>query len=536
MYLSAEIRSLSFGVYYRRSSEDQNHQVASLHQQNESIRSLIKKEQLESKVKNYFQESKSAKQPGRPEFNRLMNDIESGTINGIIVWDLSRLSRNPIDSGKLFWMLQQGMLKAIEDNVITLIVELGQANQFLRDLSKNVKRGLHSKVQKGHRPGVAPEGYLNNTSEEKGCRGIIVDPDRFHLVRKMWELLLAGSYTVPQILDIANNDWKYRTRSHRHSGNNPLSRSGLYRIFTNPFYYGEFEYGGKWYQGSHSPMITKEEFDQAQVILGRKGKQRPKTREFSYTGMIHCGECGGTITAEEKINRYGTRYTYYHCTKKKSPSCSQGSVELGKLDKQIDELLENIEIPRSFETWAIQYLNVLHDQESIEQTTINKNIDTQYSDCLARIQNLIKLKISPLNIDNSILSDEDYKAQIDTLNKEKHDLEAQKKNLGERAEEWEELSVQTFNFARYARYHFEKSSLKKKREIVASLGSNFSLIDKKIRLDQLKPFLNIKNSKNVAEEIIDSLELDKNVELTPELADLYNANSTLRRGWDSNPR
>lgn len=95
------------------------------------------------------------------------------------MWDLSRCSRNPVDSGTLSWFLQKEKLKAIvtphriyqsQDNVLLLNIEFGQANQFLRDLSKNVKRGLSTKLSKGWRPGVAPEGYLNDKSEEKGNR------------------------------------------------------------------------------------------------------------------------------------------------------------------------------------------------------------------------------------------------------------------------------------------------------------------------------------------------------------------------------
>ena len=54
-------------------------------------------------------------------------------------------------------------------------------------------------------------------------------------------------------------------------------------------------------------MITREEYDKAQAILGKKGKQRPKTREFAYTGTVRCGECGAMITAEAKVNRFGSR-------------------------------------------------------------------------------------------------------------------------------------------------------------------------------------------------------------------------------------
>ena len=474
----------------------------------------------------------------------MLDDIDEGIIQVICGWDLPRLSRNPIDSGRLSWLLQNGKLKAIitphriylpEDNVLLMGIEFGQANQYLRDLSKNVQRGLKHKLDMGWRPGVAPEGYLNDKSELKGARKIIRDPKRFKLIRKMWDLLLTSNYSAPKILKIANEDWGYRMRKHRVMGSRPMSRSGLYRIFTNTFYYGWYEYGGGWYEGKHDKMITQDEYDRAQAILGRKGKQRPKTREFSFTGMIYCGECRASITAEEKVNKYGTRYIYYHCTKRKNPNCSQGSIELKELEKQVDEILSNVNIPESFKDWAIKHLNDLHDKETQDQSLVNSSIDSAYKDCLERINNLIKLKISPMNSDGSVLSDEDYQSQMTELKKEKKQLEGQIKTLGERVDQWEELSMKTFQFARYAKYHFENGTFMDKRIILQTIGSNFLLEDRKLRLNIPKPYIVIENSKPEVNKILSMLELDENAVLTPRLAHAFDQNLTLRRKWDSNP-
>src|SRR3989304_842315 len=82
-----------------------------------------------------------------------------------------------------------------------------------------------------------------------------------------------------------------------------MCRSQIYRVFTDPFYYGYFQYpegSGIWHKGKHKPMVEKEEFDRVQMILGRKGSPRPRTHEFAYTGAIRCGECQAMVTAEEK--------------------------------------------------------------------------------------------------------------------------------------------------------------------------------------------------------------------------------------------
>jgi len=71
---------------------------------------------------------------------------------------LNRLTRNPIDSGKLSWLLQQGVIKSIQtierqylpsDNVLLFNVETGQANQYVLDLGRDAKRGLLKKLNAG---------------------------------------------------------------------------------------------------------------------------------------------------------------------------------------------------------------------------------------------------------------------------------------------------------------------------------------------------------------------------------------------------
>jgi len=99
-------------------------------------------------------------------------------------------------------------------------------------------------------------------------------------------------------------------------------------------------------------MITEEEFDKAQIILGNKKKPRSSVHEFAFTGMIKCGQCGCSITADEKkkkvksINEY-KKYTYYHCTHKKiNIPCSQKPIKDTKLETQIINELDKYTIPQ----------------------------------------------------------------------------------------------------------------------------------------------------------------------------------------------
>ena len=292
-------------IYCRKSSESEDRQVLSIESQTNELKRLAERSNLQ--VIDILSESRSAKSPGRPVFDEMIRKISQGKADGIICWKLDRLARNPLDAGQIGWMLQEGVIKHIqtfdgsyypEDNALLRGVEFSMANQFILDLSKNVKRGLRAKLEKGWRPNLAPLGYLNDRSKAKGAREIIKDPERFHLVKKMWELMLTGSHTPPRIRDIAVDKWGFRTRNGK-----ALSRSMIYRIFTNPFYYGWFEFpkgSGNWYKGNHEPMITSQEYDRVQALMGSTANPRPKKLTFAFRGLIRCGECGAMVTAEEK--------------------------------------------------------------------------------------------------------------------------------------------------------------------------------------------------------------------------------------------
>ena len=229
----------------------------------------------------------------------------------------------------------------------------------------DVTRGLHKKASMGMYPAPAPIGYKNDKYAEKGNKIPLVDEDRFPLVRKMIDLMLTGNYTVAKIWRIASNEWGFTMPKGK-----KISRATVYRIFSNPFYYGRYEYplgSGKWYDGIHTPMISVEEYDKIQYLLGKKGKPRPKTHIFDFTGMMKCGECGASITAETKVKRQKNgnihTYVYYHCTKRVNPECTQGSIEEKGLKEQIVAEIKSIEIPPEFHSFAMKWFKKENEKE-----------------------------------------------------------------------------------------------------------------------------------------------------------------------------
>ena len=531
-----KLQEIKYFIYCRKSSEDSQRQIASIQDQTDALMKMVNNEGLVL-AHSPFTEEKSAKDPGRPIFNDVLNRIEKGEADGLICWDIDRLYRNPVDEGRLRWLLQKGVVRAIktpyrqfypEDAGLLMGVEGGRATDYVIRLSKNVKRGLNSKAMKGWRPNGGPIGYLN-TEIEKGSKTIISDPDRFGLVRKMWDLFLTGVYPVSKILDIANNEWGLRTLQRRKLGGKPLSESHMYRIFNDSFYYGYFPWidpetsEERLYKGNHEPMISEAEYWRAQALLGKKGKQRSGRREFPFTGLMKCGECESGITAEEKHQLICTNcknkfayenkeccpkcktdikkmrepkilfYTYYHCSKKRG-HCSQKNIRLEELERQFSEKLDEITIDQDYLAIALDYLHNKQKNSGKEEKDVRQTIQSAYDSCQTRLNNLHREYTSIQNSHHELYSPEEFKKQKSEIVTERDNLEKQLNNAKNKMDQSLEVTERVFNFCTFAKYHFNNTDdQKKKRTIFSTIGSNLVLKDKILIIDKLHPYLLIEN-------------------------------------------
>jgi site-specific DNA recombinase len=359
--------------YIRKSTDDDEHQVLSLESQEREVLARFGAEpgmELLPKI----EESLSAKRPGRPLFNDMLDRIERGEADGIVAWDPDRLARNTIDGGRIVYLLDTGKLKDLKFCTYTfenspqgkymLQISFANAKYHVDALSINVKRGNRTKVQNGWRPNMAPIGYLNVGARK--ATTIAPDPERFPLVKRLWEFALTGAYTVPQLLDIATNEWGLRTVKRKRIGGKPLTVSSLYRLLENPFYAGILRHEDKDYPGKHPAMVTLTDFMSVQRMLGRDDVPRPIRHTWDYTGLMKC-PCGRSVTAEHKRNRFGSEYIYYHCTRRRAGDrCSEPYVEHRNLEAQMGNFLEEITLSPKRHAWAIRH--ALQSAEDVGKT------------------------------------------------------------------------------------------------------------------------------------------------------------------------
>jgi hypothetical protein len=395
-------------------------------------------------------------------------------------------------------------------------------------------------VENGWYSGIAPPGYLNHTDKLTGVNRLITDPDNFPLIRRMWDLMLTGLHTPPAVLEIATKQWGLRTRPTRHKGGRPFARSAIYKIFNRPFYYGWFEYptgSDQWYQGKHEPMVTRAEYDRVQMLLGRDGNPRPYGHhEFAFTGLMRCGDCGRAVTAQEKfqvvcggcklkfayrnrddcprchtkmknlLNPQYRHYTYYHCSKSGRPVCRQKCVSGPELERQIGDYIARISISEQFKTWAVKYLHELFEKEKKLFKDIIQSQQKAYQECLAQIDRLVNLKTSTSNQDGSLLSDTEYAQRRGKLLKEKAALEELFNDAGNQVEQAVKQSEKVFEFACTVQERFAEGDAKTKKDILATIGSNLTLRDKKLSIEARKPFFILENPPNLETPIISPIE------------------------------
>jgi DNA invertase Pin-like site-specific DNA recombinase len=348
------LNGIKYCLYARKSSEVDERQALSIDSQIKEMLAVAKRDGLE--VVETLKESHSAKDSGqRPVFAEIMEEIKAGKFNGILTWAADRISRNAGDLGTVVDLMDAGKLTEIRtpgqifhnspNEKFLLMILCSQAKLENDNRGVNVKRGLKNKVEMGWRPGTAPIGYLNDI----GKHTIYIDQERTEIVKEAFRKIAEDGCTGREIFDWMQDDIKFETRTGK-----SLALSGVYLMLKNPFYYGKFEYpadSGKWYDGSHEPLITKERFDavQARIATGvRKGTGRV---DFAFIRLMTCAKCGTGITAEEKFKKFknGTikRYVYYHCTGGRNRKCKSGFIREESLVQQFLDILDMVALDKN---------------------------------------------------------------------------------------------------------------------------------------------------------------------------------------------
>lgn len=478
---------MRYFIYCRKSSEAEDRQVASIESQLTTLQRTFGG-RPEIQIVGIYEESFSAKAPGRAKFGEMLSQIEKGVAHGVIAWAPDRLARNSIDGGRLIYMIDCGVVKDLKFATYTfennsqgkfmLQIMFGQSKYYSDALSDNVKRGNQTKVEKGWRPNKPPPGYLNDPV----TRTIVKDPERFARVREMFELMLSGTASPRRIWDLARYEWDFRTLRRRQVGGRLIALSCVYKILTNPSYAGILIWKGRAYPGAHPPVVSIDEFDRVQGLLKKREKARPHIRSFAFNGMIRCGECGFLVTAEEKVNKYGSHYTYYHCTKRRMDyRCRQPYISRRRLEEQIEHFLRGLVLPTRLHNWAVKCSSSDYEAEHQAVEGRRHALEQAYERTKVSLDNLTSLRVRDLIGDDEFLR-ERQKLEIDQLR-----IRQQLEDRKEAVPAFELLET-LISFRNRAAEWFSSGDDDTKRTILGIVGSNLALKDKIISIEAKKPF------------------------------------------------
>ncbi len=478
---------LIFVRYSRKSSETKEKQALSIQDQISECEKEVKRSNL--KVAFKLQESRSAFKPhNRPEFDKMIELIKSGKANGILTWKPDRLCRNPEEGGKIMQLLQDGIIKEIrtplgdiytpDSDHLVLHMQFGMSNQYSRNLSQNVKRGLIHKCERGEYPRPAPIGF--ESYGEIGQRKMRFHPLEAPLIVKAFEMASTGGMSLSQILKNLT-DLGLRTKRGK-----KLSKSHLHNILKCATYYGYFYHNGELFEGKYEPLIHKQLYDDVQEALRRRSKPKVRVWEHTYNGLITCGDCGCQITTTVKTKYYKrtdrtATYTYHHCTHKKE-LCSQKPLKGKDLKDLLLENFKNISISQEDWQLGIDLFKSKHEEESTKLFKRLRYLQNQFTSVRNQISALVKMRT------NQELTKEEFLEQKAELLKEKKGVQDKLNDNDNSADVWLELCTKYLNNAFTAKETMENGTSEEKRNLILDLGQNLILKDKKLEFSFKEPY------------------------------------------------
>lgn len=287
----------------------------------------------------------------RPAFRRMIDDIESGKVNCVIVKDLSRFGRDYIDTGRYlerYFPERDVRFISVTDNIdsfeqaydMLLPIKNIFNEQYARDISRKIHASVLTKQKAGEFIGAFTSyGYKKSPSDRNK---LVIDEYAAGIVRRIFELYNAG-YGKLRIAGILNEEgilcpsaYKRANGEHYRNANHMdnisyWSYSTIHRILQNEMYLGNMVQGRKYQQmrgkiqskapedwiiipGTHDAIIDKYTWKKTQDLLNRRTRSLDLTSNPSaMAGFLKCGDCGRALV--RKNNASGICYycgSYVH--------------------------------------------------------------------------------------------------------------------------------------------------------------------------------------------------------------------------------
>jgi site-specific DNA recombinase len=280
----------------------------------------------------YIDEGKSAKNMNRPEFQRMLRDIQSGQVNLVLSTELSRLSRSIKDFCSLwdFFKEHKTRFVTLREQFDTtsaagemMVFNLINFAQFERmQTSERLIANFTSRAQRGlWNGGQIPLGYKRNPNNPGT---LLVDEDDAIAVKTIFETFLKAKnlrQTCLRLTELGVRTKAYINRKGDDKGGNHYTVASLHHLLTNATYIGLREINKKRgdtnrVTASWPAMIAESDFAQVQKVLeGNRRRFKPdewKTYPYPLTGITTCGECGLKLNGKSAHGKTQKHHYYDH--------------------------------------------------------------------------------------------------------------------------------------------------------------------------------------------------------------------------------
>lgn len=521
-------KEYEFAMYNRKSSESDERQALSIESQRERNQKTAEYHGIKIKPENIIEESKSAKRSGtRPEFNKLLSNIRKGKIDGIIVWNVDRISRNAGDAGDVIDLMDEEKLKYVitpqqifrnlPNDKMMLTFYCMQAKVENDHKGEGVKRGLIKKREMGYPPHGVGVGYLND-SGEKGYRTIYPDPERFEVVRQLFQLYLTGKFSARQLHQHARDELRLTSVVRKNIGGTLISKTAFYTMLRNPIYAGFF-YGKNAenervryeLHKSVPRMITETQHKKVLSLLKRNGNPRPWSHvgEYPFKQFLKCGSCGGSVTAERKSQVYCfdckkktsilqnsvcggcsrdiykiekktiIDRTYYHCCNRDS-NCKKAhgsKTETALADKVIEDYVDKLAISPALRDWCLDSIGMLEQKEKKDGKKVEKTWLVKLEEYEEKQNKLLDAHL------NGLINADEYKAKKAQIQDKIDDLTAKTSQTNNRKLDMEELQRKFDILTEFADV-IKNGDYDQKIEALSLMGSNLTITKEKISISK----------------------------------------------------
>ena len=316
---------LKCAVYTRKSSENGLEKVFnSLDAQRESAEAYIKSQQHEGWVlikAPYDDGGFSGGNTSRPALKKLLDDIEAGLINVVVVYKVDRLTRSLPDFAKLvelfdkhgvsFVSVTQQFNTTTSMGRLTLNVLLSFA-QFEREVAgERIRDKFEASRKKGMwMGGQPPIGY------DIDDRKLVVNASEAKTVRHIFARYLALGSVQALKEDLEKDGYrskKWTSSSNRDYGDIPFKRGALYYILKNRLYIGDVVHKGLVYPGEHEGIIDQAIWNRVQATLEEKAAHHEKGTSQGQPSLLRglLFDDRGNHMSPSHANKKGKRYRYY---------------------------------------------------------------------------------------------------------------------------------------------------------------------------------------------------------------------------------